>query len=650
MLVALDAAGQVRDLYYPYAGEELHTGDDCVHRIGVWVEGAFSWLSDPGWQIEVRYQHETLASDIHAYHAQLGIELTFLDVVYNERNIFLRRIFITNTRERRRSVRLFMGQQLVISESWRGNTAFYEPAMQAIIHHRGRRVFLVGGVMHGDPFQLYSVGHFNSHGKEGTWRDAEDGVLDGNPIEHGKVDSTIGFAATVAAGDTVVADYWLIAGETLPQVKREHSYLLAKTPDHLLESTQDYWRAWVGKYRYTFYNLAPQVVDLFKTSLLIMRTHVDQRGGIIASCDAAILKDGYDTYSYVWHRDAALITAAFTRAGYFEIARRFFEFSRDVISEEGYFYHKYTVSRSLGSSWHAWIRHGTRRLPIQEDETALTLWVLWQYYERTKNVEFIEELYNPLIKHAAEFLASYRHQDSKLPKSSYDLWEEKYGVTVFTTSATVAALRSAARFAELLGKEGDAARFAGAATEISDALLTHLVADEGDVRLFCHFGDERAPVDDTLDVSNLYGLITFDILPVTDPRIAAIRERVLRELSPEGTIGGVARHRDDHYYRSHQEVHGNPWFITTLWLAECDIRRAKSAEELQAVVPYFDWVAQYAQSSGVLSEQLDPYSGAQLSVAPLIWSHAQFVSTVILYLEKLEELGICTTCYPLKAR
>ncbi len=650
MLVALDAFGQVRDLYYPYAGEELHTGDDCVHRIGVWVEGNFSWLSSPGWAIEVRYQPETLASDIHARNETLGIELTFLDVVYNERNIFLRRIVVTNVRERRRSVRLFLNQQLVISESWRGNTAFYEPAMQAIVHHRGRRVFLVGGVMNGDPFQLYSIGHFNSHGKEGTWRDAEDGVLDGNPIEHGKVDSTIGFSATIEGGDSVVADYWLLAGETLEDVKREHAYLLTKTPDHLLESTQNYWRAWVGKYRYTFYGLSEEVVRLFKSSLLIMRTHVDKRGGIIASCDADILRDGYDTYSYVWHRDAALITAAFVRAGYYEIARRFFEYSRDVISEEGFFYHKYTVSRSLGSSWHAWVRGGKRRLPIQEDETALVLIVLWQYYERSKNIEFIEDLYNPLIKRAAEFLRTYRDDRSKLPKSSYDLWEEKYGVTVFTTSSVVAGLTAAANFAELLGKEGDTKRFRDAADEVREALLRELVVEQGEVRLLCHFGDDRAPVDDTLDTSNLYGLVLFDILPVDDPRVRAIRERVERELSPQGTIGGIGRHRDDHYYRMHHNVHGNPWFITTLWIAECDIRSAKTAEQLAEVTRYFDWVARYAQLSGVLSEQLDPYTGAQLSVTPLIWSHAQFVSTVILYLEKLEELGVCTTCYPLKAR
>lgn len=649
MLLALDEAGQVIDLYYPYAGEELQTGDDCLHRIGVWVEGAMRWLSHPSWKIDIDYHSETLASDILAVNEELDIELRFLDVVYNERNIFLRRVCVTNLANRKRSVKVFFNQQLVISESSRGNTAFYEPGLRSVIHHRGRRVFLVSGSIDSESFQSYSIGHFNSHGKEGTWRDAEDGVLGGNAIEHGKVDSTIGFERVIDGGDTMVLDYWLIAGETLADVKREHSYVLTKTPDHLIETTQDYWRAWVNKYQYTFYGLSEDVMRLFKKSLLIMRTHVDRGGGIIASCDAHIVRDGYDTYGYVWPRDAALITTAFVKAGYYEIARRFFEFSRDVISDEGYFYHKYTVSKSLGSSWHAWIKEGKRRLPIQEDETALVLHALWQYYERSKNIELIEELYNPLIKMAADFLRTYRNQETGLPRSSYDLWEEKYGVTVFTASSVYGGLTAAAKFARLLGKETDDRRYQKAADEVKEAILSQLLVEQSPASLSCIYEDGRT-IDDTLDVSNLYGLILFDVLPVADKRIGEIRKTILQELSPEHTIGGVMRHQTDYYYRSHDEVHGNPWFITTLWLAECDIRAAKTPEDLAHVVGYFDWVVRYAKPSGILSEQLDPFSGEQLSVAPLIWSHAQFVSTVILYLEKLEELGVCTTCYPIKVQ
>jgi GH15 family glucan-1,4-alpha-glucosidase len=48
-----------------------------------------------------------------------------------------------------------------------------------------------------------------------------------------------------------------------------------------------------------------------------------------------------------------------------------------------------------------------------------------------------------------------------------------------------------------------------------------------------------------------------------------------------------------------------------------------------------------------MSEQLNPYTGEAVAVAPLTWSHAEFVLTVISYLVKLEDLGICQACYDL---
>ena len=40
-----------------------------------------------------------------------------------------------------------------------------------------------------------------------------------------------------------------------------------------------------------------------------------------------------------------------------------------------------------------------------------------------------------------------------------------------------------------------------------------------------------------------------------------------------------------------------------------------------------DWVATHALQGGLLSEQLDPHTGAPLSVSPLTWSHAELVLT-----------------------
>jgi GH15 family glucan-1,4-alpha-glucosidase len=68
--------------------------------------------------------------------------------------------------------------------------------------------------------------------------------------------------------------------------------------------------------------------------------------------------------------------------------------------------------------------------------------------------------------------------------------------------------------------------------------------------------------------------------------------------------------------------------------------RARSARELrQTALPILEWVAEHALPSGVLAEQVHPYTNEPLSVSPLTWSHGTLVVAVLDYLERLEELS-----------
>ncbi|PIQ84128.1 MAG: hypothetical protein COV75_03825, partial [Candidatus Omnitrophica bacterium CG11_big_fil_rev_8_21_14_0_20_63_9] len=88
-----------------------------------------------------------------------------------------------------------------------------------------------------------------------------------------------------------------------------------------------------------------------------------------------------------------------------------------------------------------------------------------------------------------------------------------------------------------------------------------------------------------------------------------------------------------------QKVPGNPWFICTLYWAHYLTARAKVPEDLKNPLQILEWVAEHALPSGVLAEQVNPHTGEPLSVSPLTWSHAAFVSAVIDYLEKQHALG-----------
>jgi glucoamylase len=102
-------------------------------------------------------------------------------------------------------------------------------------------------------------------------------------------------------------------------------------------------------------------------------------------------------------------------------------------------------------------------------------------------------------------------------------------------------------------------------------------------------------------------------------------------------VGGCARYEDDYYHQVSQDlanVPGNPWFICTMWLAQYEIASARGDANLKEAVKILEWVADHALPSGALAEQVHPYTNEPLSVSPLTWSHATFVTVVLEYLEK----------------
>ncbi len=642
LLIGLDDFGQVYDFYFPYVGHENHLSQNTVNKFGVWVEGNFHWLDDPHWQRDIHHAAETMSAEITAYNEYLKLELRISDVVYNEENIYLRRVDVINRSERPRLVKLYFNQQFTIYESARGDTAIYDPHHDVVIHYKGRRVFLANAWHDNRGIHDHSIGQLGIEGKEGTFRDAEDGDLAENHIEHGIVDSVISVEMEIEPNRTETAYHWVAAAKSFSEAYRLNDLVLRKKPDYLIYTTQCYWRSWANKQNYTFHHLSKEVVDLFKSSLLTIRTHINDNGPIMASCDSDLLKHGKGMYTYNWHRDGALVAASLDKAGYSNVTRRFFEFCNRSLEPDGYFLHKYLADESLGSSWHPWVRDGKPSLPIQEDETALVIWALWEHYKYSKDLEFVEHIYNSLIKQATQFLVSYIDYDLYLPYASYDLWEEIYGVTTFTCSAVYAGLLSASKFAHILGKKDKASEYATVAENLRESIIRHLY-DETEGYFYKYVTIHNGKIVDinrTVDSASAFGIHKFGVLPVDDPRLESAFKVTKERLTVPNEVGGLCRYENDYYFRITQEYTGNPWIITTLWIAQFEIAKAKTESDLKSVQDTLEWVKKYTVFANMISEQLNPYTGAPLSVNPLIWSHAEYVNTIMDYMEKLEELGI----------
>ncbi len=637
--LSFDYKGYLRDFYFHYVGFENHM-HGCMSRVGIWVEGQFSWLSSTDWNTAIDYRNETLTGSIICVNDKLSLELYLHDALYNESNIYIRKVTIKNKVPRKRTISIFFHHQFHLYETTRGDTGYYDPDDNTVVHYKGRRVIVIGGIDEKQKgMEDYSVGLFGWGGHEGTWKDAEDGVLSKNPIEHGPVDSTIRFVEDVEADSASDVSLVVTFETSLARAKELYRYALTRTPEKIIETTEDYWHAWVNKNDIPFYDLSKRTIELFKKSLLIMRTHIDNNGAIIASGDSDMLQYGHDTYSYVWPRDGSYISIALDLAGYSEVSRKFFEFANEVIGADGFFYHKYLPDKSVGSSWHPWISNGVRQLPIQEDETASVLFALLQHYKTSLDLEYVENVYNSLIKKAANFMIGFRDGTTKLPSPSYDLWEMKYGISTYTSCAVYAALIATAYFAKLLGKDKDEEIYLIQANEIKEAILNYLFdLENGYFYKHIEVKDGVILHDKTVDVSSFYGLFRFNVLELDDPRLTRFHDVIVEKLTNHTKVGGIARFVDDEYYRVSTDTPGNPWFVTTLWLVDYYIAKAKSIEELSGVKKWFDWVSSYALPSGVFSEQINPLTGEQLSASPLAWSHAEFIITVIEYLKKYETL------------
>lgn len=628
LTVGLDESGLVHDFYYPYVGlDNLTTARSMDHKIGIWVDGKFSWVDPQSWDIAVDFEKDALVSYAQMTNNQLHVSLVCSDFVDYETNAFCRQITVKNLSDKERNIRLFMHQVFEISRGGRGDTALYVPDEHYVLDYKGRCSLLVYGVdQHGNSFDQFSIGNYGIEGKEGTYKDAEDGELSGNAVEHGGVDSVLRFSQTLAPGGENLVDYWIAAGDSQYSVEKIHHEIKEDTVKTRMATTRSKWYSWLDTARDELQPMKDDERSLVNKSLMVIKAHTDKRGGIIASCDSSIYNYGRDYYSYVWPRDGAYAMWPLIRLGYTEEPKRFFEFCRDILTTDGYLMHKYQPDRAIGSTWHPML-HGKRtELAIQEDETAIVLYMLGEFLTTSSDKEFVSSLYITFIQPAANFMASFRDEQTKLPHASYDLWEEKFLTHTYTVALVYQALLTAADFADLFEYPDDAVNWRAAAKEIASNVDILFDEDRGAFRKgYLLQEDGSLQFDNTLDVSSMYGVLMFAQHDFGQERVQRTLQAIENTLLDKSPSGGSPRYEHDTYFASHPAYLGNPWFVTTMWIAQYYIRQ----NNIDGAQRLIDWTTSHALHSGVLSEQVNPSDGTVLSVTPLVWSHAELINTLL---------------------
>lgn len=631
LLVNIDRWLQVRDIFYPHVGQYNHVLGHA-HKVAILEGDDISWLNEDAWEKDLSYLNETLVTNCKAAHQAKRLTLYFKDNVYCEDNIFFRKITIKNNAEHKRKVRICFTHDFHLYGDGIGDTALWHPTHEAVIHYKRSSYFLIGitSTKKGSLISDYNIAEHVSPSQN----------LPKNPIAQGSVDSIIAVDVTLKPGQDKCICYYLCAGDSFDDVFNLQKKFLKKGMKVHLSHSEMCQRGWVSQNNHDVSMLPQKVQDIYKRSLLVIKTQIDKNGAIIAANDSDNMQYNKDTYSYVWPRDGALVAIPLIKAGFYSLVKPFFEFCNDVLYEEGCLLHKYNPDKTLGSSWHPWVFQDHYSLPIQEDETALVLHALWVYYEHTHDKKFIKELYTSMIKPMAHFLNRHRYKNG-LPKESYDLWEERRATFTFTTATVVAGLHAAEKFAHIFRDQKLIEHCVDNIILMKKAMVEHLYKkDPGYFRRGVSFEHGKEFYDDTMDAS-AYAVSELDIFPVDDPMIVSTMKNMKDWLWIKTPVGGIARYHNDYYHQISKDIDavpGNPWFICTLWYAKYIIRKATRKSQLKEALKIINWVVDHTLSTGLLAEQLHPHSGEPLSVSPLTWSHAEFVDTVCDYVEKLNEL------------
>ena len=601
LLLTVNEHGDWNELFYPYPGQFQQLREA---RLGLYdVRAAkFAWLRrGNGYAIEQRpFGAGQLPESTWSGE---GIRLTVRDHVHPNHDLIVRVIRLRA--EPARPVRLFAYHAFQIAESMYQDTAYVDPDVPSLVHYKRGYYF---EFFADPPFTHAACGEHTLKGLKGTYVDAEDGRLEGRSVAHGAADSVMEWDVEPPPDGEAELRLFLAAARTLPAVHEIRNYVRQGGTVRFVREAERFWESWAERrLPHAPRGLSAQGREVYRASVLLMRHVTGPNGAIVASPDTRSLVAAGDTYNYCWWRDGGYIAKAMDEAGLYEGAAKFLAFAQECQNPDGSFFHRHFPDGALGSTWHP---------PpfLQIDQTATVIAAAWHHYKRGGDPDVLVNLW-PLVKGAANFLAEFRDPTTRLPRPSFDLWEERLGVHAYSTAAVAHALERAARIAGEIGK--DPGPWRRASQEVREAAVERFWdAEKG------RFVRSLEPRDERLDASLLLAL-KLGLLPWDDPRARSSVDTIERRLWASG-VGGLARYEGDTYYGEE-----NPWIVCTLWLGEARLRLGDPARCRELI----EWAVARATPTHLLPEQVDRRTGEPKSATPLSWSHSTFVDVVHKYAE-----------------
>ncbi|REK74923.1 glycoside hydrolase family 15 protein [Paenibacillus paeoniae] len=629
-LASLGRTGRMYRLWWPNIDTPQHV--DAM-RVGLQVEGkALTWFDgeQDGWQHDTAYVKRSNVLRVDARSSEQPISVESLHFAVPEGNVIVRQYTFRNEGEETVSFRFLLHSCFLISENGLYNTTMFQPSADALIHFRNGYFFALSSANVCAKFQAGL-----------SWDEVQLGELNGNKIDMRPDGAMSWDVSDLQPGESVTIPVYIAAGRNEEQALEELAAAKGKTSEELLVLTNGYWNDFVDA-------AAPcpiegeDIKELYERSVLMFKLMSDEKtGSIIAAPEFDENFQRCGGYSFCWGRDAAFITTALDKAGLSELSDRFYAWTLTAQSPDGSWQQRHYHDGGLAPSW-----------GLQIDEGSSILWGMWQHYIEKQDLAFANEVW-PSVERGAGFLLSFIEEESGLPKPSIDLWEEREASHTYSSAAVYGGLTSAASFAELLGHSKLAKEWRSAAARVAFVIMDECWNEEGSSfyrglnlkvsedkyeaaiasglsghieQLDKGYAKHVLKHDPIIDISLLGIAVPFGAVAPEHERMRRTADTIEAALTVPG-VGGIKRYEDDIY------IGGNPWILTTLWLAHYRV----ATGDLAAARKLLDWAVAHRTEVGLLPEQIDKVTGETAWVVPLTWSHAMFVLTIFMLAEAEEK-------------
>jgi alpha,alpha-trehalase len=394
-------------------------------------------------------------------------------------------------------------------------------------------------------------------------------------------------------------------------------------PARLVHQTAQAWRSWAGRLQYE----GPQRGQVLRSALTLkMLDHVPS-GAIMAAATSSLPEEiggvrNWD-YRYTWVRDAAFSTYALRQVGMPTESRAFLAWTLTNVERDGQPHLMYALDggQPPPEQEDPGLSGYRRSVPVrwgndaagqtQHDVYGELLDVAWGWVSGGGPVD--DHLWAVLCDLTEAAIDTWTTPD-------HGIWEVRSAGRPFTYSVALCAVAidRALRIAEACGLDHPGDRWRAELDRIRTAVLERAWDPDRETfteQLADDDGGQRGGLDASLLTLPLRGVVPFD-----DPRMVATTEAVRRHLDAgDGLLYRYLHEESDDGLPGGEGA----FLLCSFWLVD-NLTGQGRLDEAHAL---FDSLCSRANHLGLLSEEVDPGTGAFLGNFPQAFSHLGLIAS-----------------------